>query len=99
MVNQRFGDGPGRKQKILWKTLDIKPYSPMRHYYLNRNRIYYYRKYKNHNSGNPGFLKNLLIVFKLIIRFCYEDHGPEKIKMVVKGFVDGYRMPVKQVNL
>jgi len=67
----------------------VSQHSPIRHYYIFRNRLYILDK---HRETYRGISKFLLLFFAsirhTILIVIFENHKLEKIKMVIKAIID-----------
>jgi len=76
--------------RIFGKEYTCSHHSAFRHYYIARNLIYEGRKHGT-------LLKNLRVAARHIYTTLrYEDQKREKAKRMLKGYIDGLRMKVKQ---
>ncbi|MCX7748851.1 MAG: glycosyltransferase family 2 protein [Clostridia bacterium] len=73
------------------RSFTISTHSPRRMYYITRNNLYMWKKYK---KACPGFIKerkNYFIHYNLKNILYYEDKKIPKLACVVKGFFDFMR--------
>jgi len=81
VLNQNLGD----TKKLIWSN--ISQHNPIRHYYMFRNRLYFYLK-----KMPKKFLvipKVFLLSVKHLIQVClFEDNKLEKFKMIYRGWGD-----------
>lgn len=80
--------GNSRTVRFLGKRRVIYNHSPFRKYYFYRNRVYYARKH-HMSLWNKGYLGIL------ILTFLYEDDKWNKLRAMLKGFADGFRMKLE----
>ena len=73
-------------KRFFGKNIIIFNHSPLRKYYWVRNSIYLKRKY------NLGFGEDSRVIKRMIQTLLYEDNKCEKLKSMLKGAVDGYRL-------
>lgn len=92
----------GEEKKVGTKL--VSQHNPLRHYYISRNRLFFYiKKYKK------IFILKYALVFLLSLRHLYnvifhEDLKIQKINMIIKGYIDfsrGYmgKLEIKNVDL
>lgn len=81
VLHQRLGE----TKKFF--CVNISQHNPIRHYYIFRNRLYYYLK-KMPKSLFGVFRVVLLSVKHLITVFLFEDNKILKLKMMYKGWKD-----------
>lgn len=87
--------GRGRNIQILGKTYAIYNHSPFRRYYICRNSIYLVRKHKSVKLLYTA----LNTLFHILLVFLYEDEKRKKLCSGLKGFIDGFFIPVRHSNL
>lgn len=73
-------------KKFFGKEIIIFNHSPLRKYYWVRNSIYLKRKY------HLGLSADKRIVNRFVQTLLYEDNKAAKLKSMLKGAVDGYRL-------
>lgn len=83
--------------KFFGKIKATNNHSPIRRYYIARNRLYMMRKYKNdfpeyYRASKQELIKEL----KYIIMF--EKDKSKKVKMMIKGFIDFNRGNMGKYN-
>ncbi len=74
VLHQRLGDDNGHKHPN---------HSPIRHYYLFRNRLYFNKKW--FGFAKRTFLNFLQTIRHLLLIFLYEDNKRKKIEMFFKA--------------
>lgn len=85
ILNHKLGDSISKKF-IMWNVV-VTNHSPVRRYYITRNRIYVANKYKyNYPKLRVSCIKKILKDLLLII--TYEGKKIEKVKMIIKGIYD-----------
>lgn len=67
----------------------IYNHTPFRCYYIIRNRIYYGRK---HLKSWQYFRNLLAVIWRFLLILIYESQKKEKLRSMVKGFCDGFKM-------
>lgn len=86
LLDHRFGDSvPAR---FLWRTVYISNYSPLRQYYMSRNRVILARRF----GGGRWLRDDIRYAAKawLKVLFCERDR-PRKIGAFFRGLRDGVR--------
>ena len=73
-------------KRFFGKNIIIYNHSPLRKYYWVRNSIYLKRKY------HLGIGEDSRVIKRMIQTLLYEDNKLSKLKSMLKGAVDGYRM-------
>lgn len=76
--------------RIFGKEYTCCHYSPFRHYYIVRNLIYEGRKHRMMAKNLRVFARHIYTTLR------YEDKKREKMKRMWHGFIDGWRMKIKQ---
>ena len=71
-------------------------HSPMRCYYKARNRIYYTKKYGKYVLNKMEGVYQIPIQMMLVLLF--ENNKHEKMKMFIKGIVDGTKKRVERYH-
>lgn len=71
--------------EFLGRKIICSNHSPMRRYYMVRNRLYYQRKYYGWKGCLKEKIRLILGTIKILI---YEEKGIEKAKESIKGFRD-----------
>lgn len=78
--------GNTKKKKILFKEIIYTNHSPLRKYYMTRNRFYTWKKYNNLKEINKidkvNFMKENLKILLL------ENNKINKFRMIIKGYID-----------
>lgn len=85
--------GKSRTVRFLGKPHIIHQHSPLRKYYFCRNRVYYARKHKLNFSESVKSYKGHITVLTLTL--LYEDDKWNKLRAILKGFADGFRMKLE----
>lgn len=84
--------GHARKFKILGRDCILTNHSPIRHYYISRNTVYFIRK---HNR----YVNKISIISELLARVFivpfFEKNSFAKLKAALKGLLDGIRMKLR----
>lgn len=84
--------GHAKKIKILGRDCILTNHSPIRHYYISRNTVYFIRK---HNR----FVNKISIISELLARVFivpfFEKNSFAKLKAALKGLLDGIRMKLR----
>ena len=85
--------GHSKKVCLLGKHFVVYNHTPIRSYYIFRNRIYLGRKYH--------FLLNSIkyILIRLLLIIGYEKDKSEKIRLAIKGVFDGFNMKLDKKNI
>ena len=86
LLDHRFGDSvPAR---FLWRTVYVSNYSPLRQYYMSRNRVILARRF----GGGRWLRDDIRYGVKAWIKvlFCETDR-PRKIRAFARGLRDGLR--------
>jgi rhamnosyltransferase len=73
-------------KRFFGKDIIIFNHSPLRKYYWARNSIYLKRKYRLGRSADARVIK------RMIQTLLYEDDKLNKLKSMIKGVADGYKM-------
>ena len=74
-------------RRLLFKKVEVMNHSPMRKYYITRNRIYCEYKY----NGRFGIRNAAGVVKALLLILFFEKDKRKKISAVLKGVKDGKR--------
>lgn len=83
--------GHSQNKKILGKVVSSYMHDAKRKYYIGRNTIYELRKFPEYYS----FIMQYKFIIKLILKIIIlEDNKIEKIKSLIKGINDGYRIEI-----
>lgn len=86
LLDHRFGDSvPAR---FFWRTVYVSNYSPLRQYYMSRNRVILARRF-----GRGRWLRDDLVYAArawVKVIFCERDR-PRKIGAFFRGLRDGWR--------
>lgn len=77
------------QHKILGLSFIAHNHSSFRKYYIARNIIYFERKHKLHKTKLIEYLRILKL---MLISILFEKNKIEKIKMILKGTIDGYKV-------
>ena len=78
----------GEQGKGIFST--ISQHSPIRHYYIFRNRLYFY--FKRNEISKIVFFKVILLSLKHIVEVIFlEKQKREKLKMIIYGAKDFYK--------
>lgn len=85
--------GHSQTVRFLGKPQVIHNHSPFRKYYFCRNRVYYARKHHMSLWKDKGFYKGYLRI--LILTLLYEDDKWNKLRAMLKGFADGFKMKLE----
>lgn len=66
------------------KTIQYRAHSPLRHYYMTRNNLYFFKKYRRYY---PDFIKERqTYIFKtLVFALIYNDRKIERMKYIIRG--------------
>jgi rhamnosyltransferase len=65
-------------------------HSPLRNYYMARNRIYFYQKYQNH--FNFVYFKVVIVSIKHILKVLLLDSSKfKKLQFISRGFTDAFK--------
>jgi len=88
LLDHRFG--ASQPAKFLWRTIYISDYSPMRQYYMSRNRVILMRRF-----GWGRWLRDdLLYAAKAWTKVVFAERDrPAKIGAAMRGLRDGLRYP------
>lgn len=86
--------GESKSYKILGKVITPTNHSPIRRYYMSRNRIYIWKKYKN---SSPKWIKKdkKKFISENIKILIFEKQKMKKFKMIFKGIYEGKRFEEK----
>ncbi|MDO5852430.1 MAG: glycosyltransferase family 2 protein [Methanobacteriaceae archaeon] len=85
ILNHQIGDGS--KHKIFNKTFTASNHSALRRYYITRNSLDVYKKYKHLNIHATNDIKRQLAKSSIKI-ILVEDNKIQKIKYILKGIQD-----------
>jgi len=85
ILNHNLGDL--KKHQFLWKYFFSTNHSPIRRYYITRNRFKIIELYQNHFSEYCDFEKSRFLV-DFIIVLLYEKQKIAKFKMMLRGYLD-----------
>lgn len=80
--------GETKYNNFLWKKVSTTNHSPVRRYYMARNRIYVWGKYE---KNFPNWVRNdkKLFINEIIRIILFEKEKRKKIKLIIKGIKDG----------
>ncbi|MCQ2109736.1 MAG: glycosyltransferase family 2 protein [Fibrobacter sp.] len=84
--------GHAKKIKILGRDCILTNHSPIRHYYISRNTVYFIRKYNRY--VNKISITTELLARVFIVPF-FEKNSFAKLKAALKGLLDGIRMKLR----
>lgn len=85
--------GEIKEKRLLGYNLVVTNHSPIRRYYLFRNKIFVYRKYWK--KFGPWVIKNILSSIKtILIILIFEKNRVEKFKNIFKGIKDGFFLQI-----
>lgn len=73
---------------LFWKFIDME-HTSFRAYYIAQNNIYYPRKNKLIFHLIRGNLRNLKYIFLVLL---YENNKKEKLRAIIKGWKNGYKI-------
>lgn len=82
--------GNSRVIKLFNKELLVNNHSAFRDYYIIRNQIVITRRYYSGLKEIKRFTN--VVLLRIFIILCYEDNHYGKLKMIIKGFIDGMKM-------
>ena len=85
--------GNTKRVSLFGKPYNLHNHSAFRKYYIIRNIVYYIRKHKA-NIKNSRWVYNSGIKF-VVSTFLYEDDKWNKLRAMLKGFADGFKMKLK----
>ncbi len=85
ILNHNLGDL--KKHQFLWKHFFSTNHSPIRRYYITRNRFKIIELYQNSFSEYCNFEKSRFLV-DFIIVLLYEKQKIAKVKMMLRGYLD-----------
>jgi rhamnosyltransferase len=88
VLDHRFG--ASIESRFLGRRIYLSNYSPMRHYYMTRNRIIMIRRY----GFGRWFWEDAAYASKAWVKviLCEKDRGP-KVRAALRGLVAGLRFP------
>lgn len=77
-------------RRLLWKRFGVTNHSPLRRYYIARNRIILYRRYA---ASRPAWVLADMYSFarETVKILCYERDRGRKIGALLSGLLDGVR--------
>ncbi|MEQ2464765.1 glycosyltransferase [Niallia hominis] len=79
------------EKRIFGYNLIITNHSPIRRYYLFRNKIYIYKRYWR--IYRQWVIRNIFSSIKVILVILfYEDRKGENLKNIIKGLKDGFNL-------
>lgn len=80
--------GDTKYNNFFGKKVSASNHSPLRRYYMSRNRLYVWEKY---SKDFPGWIKNdkKLFISEIMRIILFENRKIEKIKMIILGLIDG----------
>jgi rhamnosyltransferase len=81
--------GNGERKRFLGKTFVVDNHSPIRTYYMFRNRVYFARKYAISVTRDPSFFKTFGV---LTAQLLFEKQKAKKLGNAVKGVIDGFKL-------
>ena len=84
--------GDSTKKRFLFWSFIVGRHSAFRKYYMARNNIYYPLKHKLYIHFIRGNFLNLKLLFTVLM---YEDNKKDKVKSILKGWVDGLGLTKK----
>lgn len=82
--------GETKSGRFFFKKVSATNHSPSRRYYITRNRIYCWKKYKGIVDDSIRFDKSCAVKEAVKI-LLYEENKLLKVKMIVKGIKDAKR--------
>lgn len=86
LLDHRFG--ASQPAKFLWRTIYISDYSPMRQYYMSRNRVILMRRF----GWGPWLRDDLRYAVKAWTKVVFAERDrPAKIGAALRGMRDGLR--------
>lgn len=83
--------GEFKRTKLL--KIHYSEHSAFRYYYMSRNNIFYPKKNRLYIFVLRGFLRNVSLFFRIL---CLEENKKGKLLSVLKGCVDGIKMPIEK---
>lgn len=87
VVHHQIGDGS--VVRVLGKDVVISNHSPIRKYYIFRNKVYFARKYHITLLKQPSYYITMCKQFLILFR---ENEGCKKMSMACKGIIDGLKL-------
>lgn len=81
--------GHSKVKSIFGKEFVLYNHVPIRNYYIARNKVYFTRKYK---KGGLALKSYASVLWRGILILLFENCKFQKIKFVLKGFLDGFIM-------
>lgn len=90
VLDHRFGDSA--PVRFLGRRIYLSNYSPMRHFYIARNRIIVLKRF----GAGRWFWDDALFSAKAWVKVLLrEDHRRDKIRASLKGIIAGLRYPTR----
>jgi rhamnosyltransferase len=86
LLDHRFGES--QPSRLLWRIVYVSNYSPMRQYYMSRNRVIMARRF----GWGRWLWDDLRYAVKAWIKVLVAERGrPAKVRAALRGFRDGLR--------
>ena len=89
-AKMQHATGNKRKHSLLGKSVTVTHHSPLRRYYLTRNRI---TVWKRHARYQPGFFifDFMRFVYEWWRILLFEKEKNQKLAAIMRGLIDGFR--------
>lgn len=86
ILDHRFGDS--QPTRFLWRRVYLSNYSPLRQYYMARNRLIVFRRF----GGGTWLREDLVFSAKAWVKLVFlERDRPRKFRAFLRGVRDGLR--------
>ncbi len=79
--------GSVTEYQLLWKRFALGNHPPLRRYYITRNKFYLYDHYK---KFFPDYFRPFFkyLAYEVVTILLYENDKLDKLRMILKGFLD-----------